>query len=82
MKKIKITIKNKKVENIKINTEYIKLDSFLKYANVVSSGGEAKIIIKDGLIKVNNAVCRARGKKIYQKDFVEYDNVIYKISEE
>lgn len=79
--KIKVKIKNKKVKNIKINTDYIKLDSFLKYVNAVSSGGEAKTVIFNGLVKVNNIICTARGKKLYKNDFAEYDNVIYKIAE-
>jgi ribosome-associated protein len=56
---------------MKIDTEYIKLDSFLKMADVVSSGGEAKILIADGAVSVNGAVETRRGRKLYPGDTVE-----------
>lgn len=62
------------MEKISINTEFIKLDQFLKYANIVESGGVAKIVIQDGLVKVNNEVCTQRGKKIRVNDIVEFEN--------
>lgn len=49
---------------ITINSEFIKLDSLLKYANVVSTGGEAKNIILDELVLFNGEVCTMRGKKV------------------
>lgn len=66
------------MEIIKIKTEYIKLDQLLKFSNVISSGGTAKLIIKDGFIKVNNEICTMRGKKIRSGDVVEinYDEKI------
>ncbi len=48
-------------EQIKITTEYIKLDSFLKFSNMVMSGGDAKGVISEGRIKVNGEVCTMRG---------------------
>ena len=60
------------MEKIKINTEFIKLDSLLKYANTVSSGGEAKNIIAEGEVFVNDEVCMMRGKKIRPGDTVRY----------
>lgn len=60
------------MEKITINTEFIKLDSLLKFANVVMSGGEAKIVIADGMVKVNGEVCTMRGKKIRAGDVVEF----------
>lgn len=62
------------MEKISINTEYIKLDQFLKYANIVESGGVAKIVIQDGLVKVNGEVCTQRGKKIKVNDTIEFEN--------
>ena len=62
------------MDKISINTEYIKLDQFLKYANIVESGGVAKIVILDGLVKVNGEVCTQRGKKIRVNDTVEFEN--------
>jgi ribosome-associated protein len=60
-------------ETVSIETEFIKLDSLLKLANVVGSGGEAKIIIQEGEVKVNGEVCTMRGKKIRPGDIVEFD---------
>jgi len=62
------------MEKISINTEYIKLDQFLKYANIVESGGVAKIVIQDELVKVNGEICTQRGKKIRVNDTVEFEN--------
>ena len=55
---------------IAISTEFIKLDAFLKFASAVCSGGEAKIIIAEGLVQVNCEVCTMRGKKIRPGDTV------------
>ena len=49
---------------IKIETEFIKLDALLKFANLVSSGGEAKIRIAEGEVLVNGEICTMRGKKL------------------
>ena len=61
----------KAMENIIITTEFIKLQDLLKFANLVSTGGEAKIIIQEGEVKVNGEVCTMRGKKIRPGDVVE-----------
>lgn len=58
-------------ERIKINTEFIKLDSFLKFAGAVETGGEAKLAIQEGKVAVNGAVCTMRGKKLRPGDRVE-----------
>lgn len=62
-----------KKDNITITTEFIKLDSLLKFANAVATGGEAKQIVQDGLVKVNGETCTMRGKKIRPGDVVEVD---------
>lgn len=59
-------------QSIKITTEFIKLDALLKFASMVSSGGEAKMLIQDGQILVNGEVCTMRGKKIRSGDKVTY----------
>ena len=61
----------KAMENMIITTEFIKLQDLLKFANLVSTGGEAKIIIQEGEVKVNGEVCTMRGKKIRPGDIVE-----------
>ena len=60
-------------EQIKITTEFIKLDALLKFASLVGSGGEAKMLIQDGQVLVNGEVCTMRGKKIRPGDSVELD---------
>ena len=61
------------MENIIITTEFIKLQDLLKFANLVGTGGEAKIIIQEGEVKVNGEICTMRGKKIRPGDIVELD---------
>ena len=60
------------MEKIAINTEFIKLEALLKFAALVGSGGEAKIVIADGDVKVNSEVCTMRGKKVRAGDTVEF----------
>ena len=50
--------------DITITTEFIKLQDLLKLANLVGTGGEAKIVIQNGDVSVNGEVCTMRGKKI------------------
>lgn len=57
-----------------IKTEYIKLDALLKFANLLPTGGEAKLAIQDGLVKVNGEVCTMRGKKLRPGDKVQIEN--------
>lgn len=56
---------------ITITGEFIKLDALLKFANLVYSGGEAKIHIAQGTVLVNGEVCTMRGKKIRKGDTVQ-----------
>ena len=72
----------KAMENIIITTEFIKLQDLLKFANLVSTGGEAKIIIQEGEVKVNGEVCTMRGKKIRPGDLVELGDVQLTVSYE
>lgn len=58
-------------QKTKITTEFIKLDSLLKYEGLVETGGEAKVRIQEGQVKVNGEVCTMRGKKIRPGDQVE-----------
>ena len=64
---------------IKIDTEFIKLDALLKFANLVSSGGEAKIRIAEGEVLVNDAPCTMRGKKLRPGDTISLDGETVKI---
>ena len=55
-------------QSVPITTEYIKLEALLKLANVVSSGGEAKLAIQEGEVTVNGEICTQRGKKLRPGD--------------
>ena len=59
-------------KNLPITTEFIKLESALKLANAVYSGGEAKALIQQGEARVNGEVCTMRGKKLRPGDQVEF----------
>ena len=65
----------KRREEIEIKTEFIKLDSFLKFAGVTDTGGQAKELVLEGLVCVNGEVCTMRGKKIRPGDVVEIDDL-------
>lgn len=58
---------------MKITTEFIKLDSFLKFAGLSDTGGEAKERILSGDVKVNGEICTMRGKKLRSGDTVTID---------
>lgn len=59
------------MEIIKINTEFIKLDQLLKYANITENGVDAKYLVVNGYVKLNGDIELRRGKKIYDGDVVE-----------
>ena len=67
----------KNIEKVKISTEFIKLDQFLKWLAVVDSGSQAKQVILDGEVKVNDEVETRRGRKIYPEYKVEIFDKIY-----
>lgn len=64
-----------KKEQIRIETEFIKLDSLLKFAGVAETGGQAKELVAGGLVTVNGEVCTMRGKKIRPGDKVGVDEI-------
>lgn len=65
------------MEYIKIHTDFIKLQQALKLANVVGQGSDAKMIIQDGLVKVNDEVCTMRGKKCVVGDIIAVSGKLY-----
>ena len=67
------------MEKITIDTEYIKLDSLLKFAAVVGTGGEAKYVINEGMVSVNGEVCTMRGKKLRPGDKVSFQGLDFEI---
>ena len=68
------------METIVIETEFIRLDAFLKFAALVGTGGEAKLLIADGLVKVNGEVCTMRGKKLRPGDTVTFNGTDYTVA--
>lgn len=68
------------MEIIKLREDFIKLGQALKAANLVESGVQAKIVIQDGLVKVNGEVEFQRGKKLYENDMVEFEGQQIKIT--
>lgn len=58
------------MEKINVAPPFIKLEQFLKFANIAETGGMAKLMINDGIITVNGEVCMMRGKKLYNNDVV------------
>ncbi|MFZ5640222.1 MAG: RNA-binding S4 domain-containing protein [Bacillota bacterium] len=60
-------------EEVRIETASIKLDQFLKWADITSTGGEAKIMITSGLVRVNGQVEGRRGKNLVPGDIVNVE---------
>lgn len=72
------------MNTVTITTEYIRLDSLLKLAGMIDTGGMAKFVIQDGKVKVNGETCLMRGKKLRDGDTAEFDGntVIVRIAAE
>lgn len=64
----------------KIDTEYIRLDSFLKLCGAFETGGQAKAAIQGGMVKVNGETCLMRGKKMRPGDRAEYAGKNYEVA--
>ena len=64
-------------ETVKIETPFIRLDALLKFAGAVETGGEAKLLIQDGAVRVNGQVCTQRGKKLCPGDRAELGGRIF-----
>ena len=78
---MKVTVKRKDAPiSVTIGTEFIKLESAMKLANILPSGGAAKNEIQDGQVTVNGEVCTMRGKKLYPGDTFTYEGQTYLIT--
>ena len=78
---MKVTVKRK--DNsipVVIGTEFIKLESAMKLANILPTGGAAKAEIQEGFVSVNGEVCTMRGKKLYPGDKFGFDGETYLIT--
>ncbi len=83
MMDMKVTVRKKSnAIPVAISTEYIKLESAMKLANVVPTGGSAKAEIQEGFVTVNGETCTMRGKKLYPGDKFAFDGDTYEIVHE
>ena len=71
--------KDDEIEIVEINTEFIKPNQLLKWANFTASGVESKMFILNGEVKVNGEVETRRGKKIYDGYIVEFNGEKIKV---
>ena len=69
-----------KVQEIAIKSEFIKMDSLLKYAGVCMTGGEAKTLIEEGCVLFNGEVCTMRGKKLRPGDLVGFMGGVWRVT--
>ena len=77
---MKVTVKKKDNSvHVAIQTEFIKLQDAMKFANIVFSGGEAKALIQEGEVTVNGEVCTMRGKKLRPGDKFGFNGQTYLI---
>ena len=67
---------------VSIHTEFIKLDSLLKFAGLCDTGGFAKELVQQGSVRVNGEVCTMRGKKIRPGDAVTVDKYTVRVTAE
>lgn len=65
------------MEEVRIKDEFIKLGQAMKLAGAVGSGLDAKILIQDGEVTVNDEVELRRGRKLYKDDIFSYDGREY-----
>ena len=61
------------------NEEFIRLDAMLKMLGVFETGGQAKIAIQNGSVKVNGEICTMRGKKMRKGDNAEFDGNVFEV---
>lgn len=67
------------MENISIKDEYVTLGQFLKIADIISTGGEAKLFLSSNEVLINGESDNRRGRKLYKGDNLEILGVKYKI---
>jgi len=78
--KVPVQLIQKAVLSIPVQSEFIRLDAFLKLANAVESGGQAKLEIQQGRVRVNGEACLLRGKKLRAGDVVKYAGESYQVT--
>ena len=79
---MKVTVKRKvNIQEVPITTEFIKLQDAMKLANLVESGGEAKVVIQEGNVSVNGEVCTQRGRKLRPGDSFRFEGNTFRITQ-
>lgn len=79
--KIKVRIRRpEEPEPVYITTEFIRLDAFMKFANLVSTGGQAKLLIQGGKVQVNGETEHQRGRKLRPGDVVAFGQKRYLVA--
>lgn len=63
-------------QNIAITTEYIAMDKLLKFAGVADTGGQAFMMVEDGIVRLNGKIVSEKRKKVHVGDVVNVDNQI------
>ena len=77
---MKVTVRRKEPATpVVIYSDFIKLQDAMKFASLVATGGEAKQLILEEMVKVNGEVCTMRGKKLYPDDVFRFDGRDYVI---
>lgn len=64
---------------IKINEDFIRLDSLLKFSGIAQTGGQAKVLVQKGEVSVNGEICTMRGKKMRKGDRAQYKESIIEV---
>ena len=72
--------REERTEEIAIRTETIRLQDFLKFCSAVGSGGEAKLLVQNGMVKVNGETETRRGRKLRPGDVVTFDGKSWKVA--
>ena len=70
------------MNEIKIKEDFIKLDAALKFSGAIGTGGQAKMVIQEGLVFVNGEVCTMRGKKLRSGDIVKFEDFEFIVKNE
>ena len=79
---MKVTVKRKvNIQEVPITTEFIKLQDAMKLANLVESGGEAKLLIQEGQVFLIGEVCTQRGRKLRPGDSFTFEGITCRITQ-
>lgn len=70
------------MKEIFIKEDFIRLDSALKFSGIIGTGGQAKMVIQDGLVSVNGEICTMRGKKLHNGDTVKFEDFSFVVRNE